>query len=114
MVHAFNSGDLFGKLRVMDLNVMHQFQLGIGWTNDEDRSRIGNCFGHFMQISLAGFGVAAAHRIGAMVNVTLWIVGLDHLMVGVIPVEMEYLGFLVVNPDDGMEMGAHLFSPCWE
>ena len=104
MVEGFDAFDLGLHRRIMTGDMIKEFGLLVGRPGDQDRASFGEGGDDLMQVFLIFARVAAADGVRLVVNVTRRVVWMYDDDIGVRRVEMEYAGFVMVDPDDSVEM----------
>ena len=69
MIDGFDASDQLHQFRIMLVNVLHEFGLGIARAGDQHRAGIGDRLDDGVQEVLVGRGVAAADRVGLVMDV---------------------------------------------
>ena len=92
----------------MLVNVFDQLGLGIGRPGDQNRAGVSDRMRNRLEKILILGGVSRADGIGLVVDVPGRIVRTHHQPFDVGRVEVEYAGFVMIDPNDSMKvMGCH-------
>jgi hypothetical protein len=104
MIDRFHSGDDVHQLGVMMMNVFDQFCLCIGWTRDENSTSVRNRLSDCVEIVMIFRGVPAANGVRLVMDVSGRVVRVQDKSFNICWAEMEHTRFVVINPNDGMEV----------
>ena len=111
MIDRFHSDDDVHQLGIVVVNVLNQFGLCIGWSRNEDRTGICDCFGSSVKVVVTLCGVPAPDGLGLMMDVSGRMIRMQNEFFDVCRAEMECARFMVIDPDDSMiVMLAHTTS----
>ena len=111
MIERLDAGNARQQLCRMPLDVLEQLVLGIRRPADQYGAGSADLGHHGVEEILVLSDVAAADRVGLVVNVTRWVIGVHHGALDVIGIEMKYARLVVIDPDDGMVMLVQSTSP---
>jgi hypothetical protein len=111
MVGGFNRDDSTADCRIMLANIFCEFDFSAGRSEDEDFAGIAHGIQHLFQEFLAFMDVAAADRIGLVMNMPRRHVGMKDDLIEAGKTEMEDPGLQMVDPDDRVKMMLHGFDP---
>jgi hypothetical protein len=110
MVGGFNRNYSIADLRIMFANVFGEFDFSAGRSEDQDFAGIADGVQHLFQEFLAFMDMAAADRIGLVMNMPRWQVGVQDDFIETGKTEVEDPGLQMVDPDDRVKM-MHCFNP---
>src|ERR1700674_5233695 len=112
MIDRFHSGDDVHQLGVMMMNVFDQLCLCIGWSRDENSASVRNRLSDRVEIVMIFRGVSTPDGVRLVMDVLGRVVRVQDKSFNIRWAEMEHTRFVVINPNDGMEvMLAHGTSP---
>ena len=111
MVGGFNRDDSTAYCRIVPANIFCEFDFSAGRSEDEDFAGIAHGVQHLFQEFLAFMDVAAADRIGLVMNMPRRHVGMKDDLIEAGKTEMEDPGLQMVDPDDRVKMMLHGFGP---
>ena len=100
MIERLHRRDTRQQLRRMLLDMLEQLVLGVRRAADQDRARVTDGLHHRVEESLVLGSVAAADRIGLVMDMPCGAVRVDHVTLDLIRIEMKHAGLVVIDPDD--------------
>ena len=104
MVGGFNRDYSTADLRIMFANIFGEFDFSAGRSKDQNLAGIADGVQHLFKEFLAFMDVAAADRIGLVMNMPRRHVGMKDDLIEAGKAEMEDPGLQMVDPDDRVEM----------
>jgi hypothetical protein len=104
MIQRFHRRNSRYQQRLMALDVLEQFVLGIGWSADQHRTGSADGLHDLVEEMLILGAVAAADRMGLVMDVAARLLGVYHGALGVIGIEMEHPRLVVIDPDYCVKM----------
>ena len=104
MIDRFHPRDDVHQLGVMMMNVFDQFCLCIGWTCDQNGSSVRNRLGDCVEIVMIFRGVSTSDGVSLVMDVPRRVVGVQDKSFNICRAEMEHARFVVINPNDSMEV----------
>ncbi len=111
MVGRLNRNDSTADLRIVLANISGEFDFGPGWSEDQDFTGVADGVQHLFQEFLAFMDMAAADRIGLVMNMPRRQVGVKDDLIEAGKAEVEDPGLQVVDPDDRVKMMLHYLDP---
>jgi len=100
MVISFNTDDSIGDFWVLLANEFDEFDLCAGRPDDQDLAGIADSFKNVTQKLLALVDMAAAQRIGLVMNMPCWHFKVQDDLLSAGETKVEYPGVQVVDPND--------------
>src|SRR5579859_8624 len=111
VIGSLDRNDAVADLRILFANELCEVRLGAGRTDDEDFAGVADGVHGLRQKFLVKADMAAADRIGFVVEVPCRHVRMQHKLVGARQTDVKNLGLGMIDPDDRVEMVRHaLFS----
>ena len=107
MVGGFNRNDSTADCRIMLTNIFGEFDFSAGRSEDKDFAGIAHGVQHLLQEFFAFMDVAAADRIGLVMNMPRRDVGMKDDLIEAGKTEMEDPRLQMVDPDDRVKMVLH-------
>ena len=107
MIDRFDADDLLDEFRIVMVDVLDQFGLGVCRTGNENELSVFHRVGDVVQEFLVFGGMSASDGIGLVMNMLYRIVWLDDDPIGFRRVEVENARFVMIDPDDRVGMGGH-------
>jgi hypothetical protein len=104
VIDGFDTVDDFHQLRLMRADMFDQLGLGIGRPGDENSAGIGDRFGDRVEEILIFGRMTRADRIGFVMNMHVWVVGMQDQFLDIVWAEAKNPRLVVIDPDDGMEV----------
>ena len=112
MIDGLDAGNDLHQSRVVLADVLDQLGLGIGRSGDENRAGVGDRLSDRLQEGVIFRRMSAADGIGLVMDVSCRVVRMQHQFFDVGRAEMKYARFLMVDPNDGVEMMlTHIAAP---
>jgi hypothetical protein len=107
MVNGLNSGNPSSELGRAAVNVLDQFDLGVGRACDQNYAGIRNRRGNPSEEFLVFRSVSAADGARLVVQMAGWMIGMDSVLLGLRGIEMKDSGFPMIDPKHRMIVGCH-------
>src|SRR5215469_16827376 len=107
MIEGLDGGDAGTELRVRARDMCCQLLLSARRSRDQNRAGAAQRLRHLLQKGRLQADVAAAARIGLVMQVLMGMAAADRAAVHRLSVEVKDLRLLMVDPYDGMIMIAH-------
>ena len=107
MIYRFHGHDPGGKSRNASGDEGDQLGLGAGRTNDHDFTHTSQRVDDAPEELSIDRCMAAADRVGLVMQMHMWFARMNDHSNDIGGIEMKHLGFVVIDPDDRMEMLAH-------
>jgi len=111
MIKGLDAGDLLRQSGVRLFYILRQFRLGVRRSGNQYRSSVRDGFGDVLEKFLVQGHMSATARVGVMMDVLMGVFAADAGIVGIGRVELEYLGFAVIDPDQYVIMLSHGLKP---
>jgi hypothetical protein len=113
VIDGFHPHNRLHQLRIMVVDMLDEFGLGIGWPGDEDSTGICDGLSDCVQEILILRGVPRSRSVrGFVVNVPGGMVRMQYQLFGCGRAEMKYTRFAMIDPDDRVKvMSAHTEDP---
>jgi hypothetical protein len=102
MIDGFHPDDDRHPLRIVLVNMLDKFGLGVGRPCYENRTSIRNRIHDCLKIVVIFCGMSASDGVGLMMDVSRRMIRMQHESFDVRRVEMENAGFVMIDPDDSM------------
>ena len=100
MVDRLHRRDDADQLRIVVVDVLDEFGLGVRRAGDENRAGVSDGLRNAMKKILILRGVPAADGIRLVMDMPSRVVGMQHELVDSRQPEMEYARLAVIDPDD--------------
>jgi hypothetical protein len=110
MIDGLDPGNAAGDFRMRALDVRHEFFLRARRTGYENGAGILQGQGHTLEVFRIHSDVAAVTRIHFVMQVLLPVRTVDSRRIGVVRVEANDLGQLVIDPHHDVKVFAHILS----
>lgn len=107
MVGGFNRDNSAADLRIAFANIFGELDFGAGRSEDQDFTGIADGIQHLFEEFLVFMDVAAADRIGLVMNMPRRHVGMKDDLIEAGKTEIEHPGLQVVDPDNRVKMMLH-------
>jgi hypothetical protein len=107
MVGGFNRDNSTADCRIVLANIFCEFDFIAGRSEDQDFSGIADGVQHLFQEFLAFMDMAAADRVGLVMNMPRRHVGMQDDFIEAGKAEMEDPSLQVIDPDDRVKMVLH-------
>jgi hypothetical protein len=107
MIERLNGGYVFGKLRIVFINVVLQLRTRVTGTGEQYRAGMRQGADHATKELLVHAQMTAARSVGFVVKVATSGVCMNHELVDITRIELEYFGFEMIDPNDGVVMLGH-------
>ena len=104
MIDGFDAGDDLHQSRRVLVDVLDQRVFGIAGPGNQNRAAVGDRSDDGLQEVAILRGVPAAQRVRLMVNVPRRMIRVQHQPFDVGRTEVEYAGFMVIDPNDRMKV----------
>jgi hypothetical protein len=111
MVGGFNRNYSTADLRIVFANIFGEFGFRTRRSEDQDFAGVADGVQHLFQEFLAFMGMAAADRIGLVMNMPRRHVGMQDHLIKAGKAAVEDPGLQVVDPDDRVKMMLHDLDP---
>jgi hypothetical protein len=98
----------FHQLGIVVVDMFHQFRLCVRRPGNENRTRVGYRLGNAVEKILILCGVSAADGIRLVMDMASRVIGTQYQSVGFQTPDMKHAGLMVIDPDDGMIIMAHV------
>jgi hypothetical protein len=111
MVGGFDRDDSTADYRIVHANIFCEFDFGAGRSEDQYFAGTADGIQHLFQEFLAFMDVAAADRVGLVMNMPRRHVGMKDDLIEAGETEMEDPRLQMVDPDDRVKMMLHELDP---
>ena len=113
MVGGFHGDYSTTDLRIIFSNILGEFDFGAGRSKDQNLAGIADGVQHLFKEFLAFLGVAAADRVGLVMNMPCRHVGMQDDLIEAGKAEVEDPSLQVIDPDDRVENAALTLILLW-
>jgi len=111
MIDGFHADNNLHQLGIVLVNVLDQFGLGIGRPGNKNRAGVGNRCSDCLEKVVILRRVPAADGICLVVDVPGRMIRVQHQPFDIRRAEMEHPRFMVIDPNNRVEMLGHGTSP---
>jgi hypothetical protein len=111
MVDGLHRRNDVNQLRIMVVDVFHEFGLGIRWASDENGTRVSYRLGNSMKKILILSRVPATDGIRFVVDMPGRVIGVHYQVIESRQSKMEHASLMVIDPHDSVIVIGHRSLP---